>query len=206
MANPVLSESDQKRLETVVANLETSTAAEVVCVVAHQSSDTRLLSVGIASVGALVVPWGLLWTNWSVTGLLLAQLSAFLALGLLITATPLNNWIIPRKLMRREAQQSAREQFLLRGLHHTKGRTGLLLFVSLKEHYAEIIADQGFEGKIEPEVWQKALDILTIAAKNNQVVDGCCDALAFLAPTLQKVAPPHSENPNELSNKPFILS
>ena len=42
----------------------------------------------------------------------------------------------------------------------THGRTGILIYVSLAEHRAEIVADAAIAGKVSPEVWGEAMAAL----------------------------------------------
>ena len=53
------------------------------------------------------------------------------------------------------------EQFLVQNLHTTKGRTGVLIYVSFAERYAEVIADDGIYKKVPPETWERVVRELT---------------------------------------------
>ena len=44
----------------------------------------------------------------------------------------------------------AMNQFLTHGIHLTEHRTGVLIFASVAERYAEIIADSGINAKVRP--------------------------------------------------------
>lgn len=59
--------------------------------------------------------------------------------------------LIPRQTRREHARQEALRQFAAHGLQHTELRTGVLIFVSLAERYAEVIADARINQKVEPE-------------------------------------------------------
>ena len=48
-------------------------------------------------------------------------------------------------------------QFWAQGLHKTEHRTGVLIFASAAERYAEIVADAGINEKVTPEVWERAI-------------------------------------------------
>ena len=56
--------------------------------------------------------------------------------------------LIPRSMQRTRAHRRAVEQFLVQNLHTTEGRTGVLIFVSVAERYAEILADHGIHAKV----------------------------------------------------------
>lgn len=204
---PKLSESELTRIEAAVAEAETTTAAEIVCIVTRESEDFRLLGVAWAAVLSLAVPWILLLlTPWPVMVLLLAQMGVFLLLALVLTQTPALLWVVPRSWAHREAAQAAREQFFIHGMHGSPDRMGVMLYVSLAEHYAEILVDVGLENKVPQKVWQEALGALIQAAKAGRLADGIVAAVEMIAPALAAVAPPgESSNGDGLPNRPIII-
>src|SRR5258708_30173767 len=64
--------------------------------------------------------------------------------------------LVPRAARRAIAHRVAMEQFMIRGVGRKKDRTGILIFVSLAEHYARIIADQGIATRVPQAQWQGA--------------------------------------------------
>ncbi len=60
---------------------------------------------------------------------------------------PLRLAVTPRSIQRARAHEKAVEQFLAQNMHTTSGRTGVLIYVSFAEHYAEVIADDGIYGR-----------------------------------------------------------
>ena len=60
---------------------------------------------------------------------------------------------VPRRLRYRRAHDNALKQFLARNVHITTARTGVLIFVSLAERYAEVVADSGINAKVPQETW-----------------------------------------------------
>ena len=59
-----------------------------------------------------------------------------------------------------QAHAEAVRQFCAQGLHKTENRTGVLIFASEAEHYAEMIADAGINAKVKQEVWDDAVAVL----------------------------------------------
>ena len=107
-----------------------------------------------AALLALLVPWPLIYlTNWPVEHIYLAQLGVFLLGAVLMQWEALRFAIVPNSIKRARAHQKAVEQFLAQNLHTTKGRTGVLIYVSFAEHYAEVIADDGIYKKVPQETW-----------------------------------------------------
>ena len=58
------------------------------------------------------------------------------------------------------AHTTALRQFAAQGLHKTAHRTGVLIFASQAERYAEIIADDGISAKVSQDVWHGAIAAL----------------------------------------------
>jgi putative membrane protein len=94
-------------------------------------------------------------------------------------------------------------QFWAQRLNKTKERTGVLIFVSLAERYAEIIADAGINEKVTPEVWENAVSALTAGIRQGRVGDGLVAAIAQCGAVLAEhfPLPDGSVNPNELPDK-----
>src|SRR5215469_13303683 len=107
--------------------------------------------------------WPLIYfTQWSVQRIFLAQLIDFLIAALAFSWTPLRILLVPRSVQRARAHRNALEQFVVRGISRTRNRCGVLIFVSLAEHYARIIADEGIAQKVHASEWQAAVDALTM--------------------------------------------
>jgi putative membrane protein len=81
------------------------------------------------------------WLGWY--EILLVQWSVWLLLSLLFHWTPIKMRLIPNKVRRHRAALMARLQFVEQGLHRTWDRLGVLIFVSVAEHYVEILVDDG---------------------------------------------------------------
>ena len=97
---------------------------------------------------------------------------------------------MPRFLKRRQAFRVAAEQFYIRGMTSTRHRAGVLIFVSLAEHYAQIIADDGLTGKITESEWQDTVNELTAHLRAHQVTEGFLDAIKRTGDLLARSAPP----------------
>ena len=61
--------------------------------------------------------------------------------------------------------------FFVQGLYKTEHRTGVLIFASAAERYAEIVADAGVNEKVTPLVWREAIAALTTAIKDGRPGD-----------------------------------
>src|SRR5205085_463078 len=80
--------------------------------------------------------------------------------------------IVPRRTQHERAHTEALRQFFAQGLHQTENRTGVLIFASLAERYAEIVADAGINAKVTPQVWDQAIAALIAGMKQGRAGDG----------------------------------
>jgi putative membrane protein len=117
---------------------------------------------------------------------------------------PLRLLMVPRALQRARAHRAAIEQFVVRGISRTKNRTGILIFVSLAEHYARIIADDGIAEKVPTAEWQAAVDALTAHMRDSDIAAGFTAAIARCGEVLARHAPPDG-SPNELPDRLYIM-
>src|SRR6202035_3244385 len=133
-----------KAISAAIHAAEQRTSGQLVCVLAHSSSDYAYVPILWASALALVVPWPLIYlTPWSVQRIFLLQLAVFIVAGLVFSWMPLRLALVPRVVRRARAHRAALEQFFVRHVSHTANRSGVLIFVSLGERYARIVADEG---------------------------------------------------------------
>ena len=158
-----------------------------------------------ASVVALLTPWPLIYfTSWSVQRIFLLQLVIFLIAGLAFSIMPLRLALVPRALQRARAHRAALEQFVVRGISRTKHRTGVLIFVSLAEHYARIIADEGIAQRVHNAEWQAAINDLTGHMRDGRIAQGFIAAIDRCGAVLAAHAPPDGSG-NELPDRLYVM-
>ena len=147
---------EHEAVSAATREAEKRTCGQIVCVLAHSSSDYAYVPILWASVLALFAPWPLIdFTQWSVQRIFLLQLMVFVAAGFLFSWIPLRLALIPRPVQRARAHRTAVEQFVIRRVTHTRDRCGILIFVSMAEHYARVIADDGIAQKVHEAEWQR---------------------------------------------------
>jgi putative membrane protein len=182
---------DYATVSAAIRKAEQRTCGQIVCVLAHSSSAYSYIPILWASVVALVTPWPLIYfTPWSVQQIFLVQLAVFLVAGLLFSWMPLRFALVPREVRRTRAHRIALEQFVIRRVAHTKNRMGVLIFVSLGERYARIIADEGLAQKVHSAEWQSAIDALTGHMHDGRIVQGFTAAIERCTAVLAAHAPP----------------
>ena len=202
----VIGPADRARIEDAVARAEQRTSAEFVCVVMRQADEWNVVPLLWAALVALAVPWPLaMFTDWPIQWVHAAQLLVFLALWLAMRPLPIRMRLVPRHVARQRAHQAAAEQFMVRGLGGTHGRTGVLVFVAVAERYACVMPDSGIEAALPQDTWKKAIVALTDALHQGHTADGLIAAVESISADLAATAPPADGDRDELPNRVIEL-
>ncbi len=202
----LLTQAESQLVAATIAAIERETDAELVTVLAKRADHYAYVSILWAAAIALLTPGVLaltpLWLGlWDV---LIAQWSVFIVLALALRWQPLMIRLVPPRLKRWRAAQLARHHFLEQNLHHTKGSTGVLIFVSEAEHYVEIIADSGINQHVRPEEWQSIIDAFVARIHNREIAAGFLECVNACG-ALLKIHVPATEQKNELPNRMVVL-
>jgi putative membrane protein len=83
----------------------------------------------------------------------------------------------------------------------TTGHTGILIYVSLAERRAEIIADQAIASKVAPEVWGDAMAALLSGIRAGAAGDGMVSAVEQVGKVLAQHFPRADDDINELPDR-----
>lgn len=226
-----LTPSDLAAIEAAVREAEARTSGEIYCVVAEESSDYGETPIAWAAGVALLAPALLLlggvhvsvpdpFASWTAAQLTLAAESAarralvgaialqgllFLVTLILVAIPPVRRALTLPGLKRDRVRRRAQEQFLAKNLSATRERTGVLIYVSLAERMAEIIADEGIAEHVEAHVWDRAMHALTTGLKQGQPSAGFAAAIGLCADVLAERFPARADNPNELPDAVVVL-
>ena len=227
-----LSPTELSAIEAAVREAETRTTGEIYCVVAEESSDYGETPLAWAGGVALLAPAILLiagihvsipdfFSTWSAAqvgeaietsvrnaliGTIVLQGILFAATALIVAIPTVRRALTPRGLKRDRVRRRAAEQFLAKNLHLTRERTGVLIFVSLGEHMAELIADEGIAAHVDSKVWDQAMAALTEGLKRGQPAAGFAAAVGLCADVLAERFPAkEGDNPNELPDAVVVL-
>lgn len=202
----LLSPQDQSEITAAIANAETRTAGEIVAVIARESSSYLYAPFLWAAIIALLVPWPLIvFTWWPMIWVYGLQLLVFFILLSIFLVRPLRYALVPKSVKHRTAHRRAMTQFLAQNLHTTAGRTGVLVFVSVAERYAEVIADTEIDAKVDDSEWRKIVGKLTGEIGAGRPVDGFVHAIETIGDHLARHFPPGSSDPNELADHLIVL-
>jgi putative membrane protein len=204
-AEPV-SKDDRIRIRKAVAAAEEKTSGEIFLVVAQASDDYRFIPIVWATVVALIAPLPLIYLTGLPASLIYAvQLVLFVVLSLVFSHPAVKPWIVPSGVKHARARALAVEQFLAHGLHTTEKRTGVLIFVSLTERHAEIVADTGIAAKVDQAVWQSAMNRLVAEVAAGRLADGLIAAVEATGAVLARHFPPRRGDRDELPDELVIL-
>ncbi|MGE0775044.1 MAG: TPM domain-containing protein [Sphingomonadaceae bacterium] len=217
-----LTAEDRARVAAAVTEAEGRTDGEVM-VVAAESSDAyhdvalhwsvlaMLLAIAIYAsfpdfymgmVDRLVGGWRHVWTPRELlTSVLFAAAAKFLGTRLILAWRPLRMALTPGSTKSRRVRRRAIALFKAGIEHRTATRTGVLLYLSLAEHRAEIVADAAIHAKVPPERWGVAMAGLVDALKDGRSADAMISAIAQIGAILEETFPRTGRDPDELPDR-----
>jgi putative membrane protein len=200
----MIPETEKQRVADAIRAAEAKTTGEIYCVVAQQASRYPLVPFAWAALFALMIPLApVLFADEPAGRIYVIQLVGFV-LALAIFSLPrLRRHLVPRGVQHARAHLTAMRQFAAQGLHKSQDRTGVLIFAAQAERYATIVADEGIHGKVAPDTWNGAIDILIAAIKEGRPADGFVGAVERCGAVLAEhfPRPVGSVAPNDLPDK-----
>ena len=200
MAAPLLGEEDRRRITTAIRDVERQTSGELVTVVARASDGYAAFPLLAAAFLALLAP-AVVWIaapDLDHLDVYAIQLAIFIGIAAPALWRPLRMRLVPLAVKRRQAERLAREQSHALGLDQTRGRTGILLFVSVAERYVEILADRGIDEKVRPGTWKEIVAAFTRQVRDRKIADGFVGALTACGTLLISHFPRAADDQNEL--------
>jgi putative membrane protein len=217
-----LTEADHELVTDAVTEAERRSDGEIVTVVADRSDSYHDVGLHYAVLAMLLVPvvWGLLpqssvdWGlgqlfGWNLeinrrtlmTLLFVKLAAAFLIVRYALAWMPLRMALTPGATKSRRVRRRAMHYFRLGAEHRTVGRTGVLLYLSLAEHRAEIVADAAIHSKVAPEIWGQAMAALIAELKAGRPGEGMAKAVRMIGDVLAEHVPKSSADRDELPDR-----
>jgi putative membrane protein len=198
---------EHARIADAVQAAEAKTSGEIYCVVARSSDSYFFPAAFIVTLAIVVVSLvvaylcDLWWYDLSPMKLVVAQLVAIAcALAVLAFFPAIRIHLVPLRQRYRHAHDNAMKQFLSRNIHLTTARTGVLLFVSLAERYAEVVADAGINARVPQHTWDGVVSGLVAHARRAEVANGFVEAIGVVGALLAEHFPVTSGDVNELDD------
>lgn len=205
-------EKQNKAIRAAIKKGEKKTSAEIFAVLAQRSDDYRFVAMCFFTFWILAVSilltFVLKYNNIEVPILYFvsAQMASFICGYLTLRWFPmLAIALTPQNIKHHRAHLNGIKQFLAHGIHNTKGRTGVLIFVSLEERYAEILVDAEIENNIGRDFWLETVGELIEACKAKNISQGYVRAIENTTNKLAVKFPRGRKNLNELDDKLIIL-
>lgn len=202
-----ISQEDRQRIASAIRDAEAQTGGEIYAVLAQRSDDYFYVAGFIACCGMIVTAViaafvaHYYWFDLSLPKFALAIMAAFICLVALLAFVPaLRMVLVPHRVRYRRAHLNALQQFMARNVHLTNKRTGILLFVSLAERYAEVVADAGINERVDQQEWNAIVATLSRHAAQGSVAEGFVESIAKAGNLLAQHFPKEDGDKNELED------
>lgn len=207
------SEADHARITAAVAQAERGTNGEIVTIVTDASDAYHDVPLHFAVAAMLVVAgiaawlphwfgdWGDMHLGAVLLRVMIAQAVVFLLVRYGLEWTPLKMAMTPRATRSRRVRRRAVQYFKASAEQRTAQRVGILLYVSLAEHVAEIVADEAIHAKVPPERWGDAMAALVDGLRAGDAGGGMAAAVAAIGAILSETFPKSEDDVNELPDR-----
>jgi putative membrane protein len=216
------SPEDHALVSAAVVEAERKSDGEIVTIVAARSDSYHDVSMHYALLAMLLVPavgavLPLSWYDWTAgllmgwnepLGLRIVMLAALVAMTLIflivrlaLARMNLRMALTPDGTKTRRVRRRAMQLFRMAVERRTRARTGVILYLSLLERRAEIVADEAIHSQVEPEVWGEAMAVLIEKVKEGRAAEGMALAVEKIGAVLASCLPPALDNPNELPDR-----
>jgi putative membrane protein len=217
-----LSEEDHAKVSAAIAAAELNSDGEIIAVATPISDpyhDVALhwaVFVLIAVLAwAAICPSCLEWClnlflgDWRpetsvrelLTFLMILAVLKFTAVLLILKYMPLRLLLTPAATKERRVRRRAIATFKVGAERRTVGRTGVLIYLSMAERRAEIVADEAITKVTTPETWGEAMAALLIEVKAGRPAEGIMAAVEQVGKVLAEHFPRSADDTNEIPDK-----
>ena len=117
------------------------------------------------------------------------------------TSGELRVHIVPRLLPFENARKRAIREFFRLGVDRTTDGSGVLLFLAVRSHRFEIVADQTINGKVGEEAWNEIALEITSHIRENGIGDGLQHGVRRIGSFLSRHFPIQPDDVNELPDE-----
>jgi len=206
-ATGVLTEADLAAVHTALVAAERRTVGEILPVVLERS-DRHPGAAWLAALTALGTGSFLLapWLPWQAPLLVLLAQLALTAAGY-ASARALPDFLrlfVSAARAREASEEQAFQEFHRHDLAHTAGRTGVLLFVSLLERRAIVLADEGIAARVAPEAWQATNAAVLEGIRRGSLRDGLIAGIQSAGAVLAEHFPVAAGDRNEVPDRVIV--
>lgn len=218
----ILTPAQHQLVSDAVAAAEGATSGEIVPVIAPASDgywDIALIwSIAFAFTAMSMVAlfpqfytglidglrggWNHDWSAGEITSLVIgAGLAKFLGSAALMAWQPLRLFMVPGPVKSARVRGAAVRHFRVGADQRTKGRTGVLLYLSLQEHRAEIVADEAIATQVSADVWGAAMADMLREIREGRIAEGLAAGIHDVGKVLAQHFPRGADDTNELPDR-----
>ncbi|NVB78154.1 MAG: hypothetical protein HOV81_07160 [Kofleriaceae bacterium] len=201
-----LTAAGERALEDAVETIESVSSAEIVIAIRPRARDFLLQHAIVAAVTAIALLAFTLYSKlaFSLWHILTLPIMAGIFAALLVEAVPpLYRALVPASVRSVHAYDAACVTFVQRGVHATRDRTGILVYIALRERQVELVGDVGVLQKVGIE--QLAAWSGTLEATLPRGAEALGKQLATLAPELATKLPRRADDTDELANSIHVF-
>jgi putative membrane protein len=201
MPRPFPDAADKAAMLQAVQQVEARSGAEIVVVVRPRSGSYLHADLAAAIAFGCATLWFLLFAPWEFLPLeiLAGPLAVGALAGLLCSRVPSLRRALTRPAERRErVQAAARAAFVEKRVGRTRERTGVLVYLSLLERSAEVVADSGVLDRVPSEAWTAAAGGIDAALRRSLDGSALAARIVALAGVLESAVPHSEDDVNEL--------
>jgi len=218
----MMDDAGRALVSAAVTEAESATSGEIVTVLAEASdgyTDVALLWAAGAAFTAMSVfaafpepfldrwdawfaGWGHEWTTGELASMVIALgLVKFFGVWLVQQWQPLKWLLVPGPVKSARVRAQAVRQFKVGAERRTTGHTGVLIYLSMRERRAEIVADESIAAKVPAEVWGEAMGDMLAEIRRGRVAEGLAVGIRDVGFILAEHFPRGEDDANELPDR-----
>jgi putative membrane protein len=217
-----LSEADHDKVSAAISAAEAKSNGEIVAVATPLSDSYHDVALhwAVATL-ILVLAWAawrpdwlqcyydLIFGGWSaeptlselLTLLMFLAVLKFTAVLLILKYMPLRLALTPSATKHRRVRRRAVTVFRAAAERRTEGRTGILIYLSMGERRAEIVADEAILKVTDEHTWGEAMTALLVDVRAGRPGDGIVGAIERVGVVLAEHFPRSAGDVNEIPDK-----
>jgi putative membrane protein len=217
-----LSDEDREKVSKAIAAAEANSNGEIVAVATPISDPYHDVALHWAVAAMILV---LAWAAWCpnclqwwydkltggwhaeptfgelLTFLMILAVLKFTAVLLILKWMPLRLALTPAATKHRRVRRRAVTVFRAAAERRTTGRTGILIYLSMAERRAEIVADEAILKVTDEHTWGEAMAALLEHVREGRPGDGIVAAIERVGVVLAEHFPRSAEDVNEIPDK-----
>ncbi|MEO8375858.1 MAG: TPM domain-containing protein [Sphingomonas bacterium] len=216
-----LGPEDHVLVAAAVTRAEEGTDGEIVTIVAERSDQYHdaalhyaiaaalaVIALAAISPGAFETKFGWFSGGWGESDprlllfvILIVETITFLVVRYALVWMPLRMALTPRSTRARRVRRRAIQYFKVGAERRTNARVGILLYLSLDERMAEIVADEAIHKAVPAERWGDAMAALVDEVREGRPAQGMAAAVASIGTILSENFPKTETDHNELPDR-----